>query len=877
MKTKDFSLLLIILALLLSALFFRSCESSQVLFSNDAPLGSIKTDAVAAPQGFSGVWLNLNWLGMNAGSFPPTISYVLMWWLGPLGFAKFYSPITLLILGLCAWIFFKSMRWRSSTALLGALAAMLNMNMFSNVCWGLGTRAVTMGMAFLALAALVSQGHRFSIVKTLLAGAAVGIGIMEGADNGAIFSLYVAAFAIAWAVKDSQPSAKDVWRGVSKIAVVAIFAALVSAHALITLVQTQIEGVSGMAGEERTSEQQWDWATQWSLPKAETLRVIIPGLYGYRVDAPNGGKYWGSVGQTPGWEQHHQGIPRHSGSGEYGGVLVVLVAFWALFQSFGKTGAAFRDDERKLIWFWGGAALVSLMLAWGRHFPLYRVVYALPYFSTIRNPIKFMHPFHMALLILFGYGLEGLGRRYLQAAGQRVGSVTDHLKAWWHKSTGPEMRWRFGLLGIIGVGLIGWLIYSTSRTQLVQHLTTVGFNADQAQEIVTFSFHEVGLFVLFLTLSVGALILIMSGFFTGARSRLAAVLLGFILVVDLARANTPWIQYENYQEKYASNPVIDVLRDQPYRHRVTAPNWLANAQAPYFPAICNQWLQFLFPYYNIQSLDVVQMPREPVDYVQYRQKTFGISREHWQEDLQKQPRLWELTNTRYILGMTGYLSSLNQLAQAFGEGPNAFRIHTAFNFAQGPNETIQVVTNASAPFALFEYPHALPRAKLYAQWEVNTNDDETLSQLASPAFDPHQRVIVANPIQPPPPESAPSTNQNSIVEFVSYAPKRVELRSEAAQPTVLLLNDKYDPNWRAWVDGQPVGLLRCNYIMRGVNLPPGSHTILFRFQAPLTGLYVSLAAMGVAALMVGILVFGPKRNEPAPSRPPAGKPPAASK
>ena len=42
----------------------------------------------------------------------------------------------------------------------------------------------------------------------------------------------------------------------------------------------------------------------------ETLRIVIPGLYGYRLDTPrqydtdkfrslDGGKYWGSMGQDP--------------------------------------------------------------------------------------------------------------------------------------------------------------------------------------------------------------------------------------------------------------------------------------------------------------------------------------------------------------------------------------------------------------------------------------------------------------------------------------------------------------------------------------------------------------------------------------------------
>ena len=62
-------------------------------------------------------------------------------------------------------------------------------------------------------------------------------------------------------------------------------------------------------------------------------------------------------------------------------------------------------------------------------------------------------------------------------------------------------------------------------------------------------------------------------------------------------------------------------------------------------------------------------------------------------------------------------------------------------------------------------------------------------------------------------------------------------------PSVLLLNDRYDPNWTVRVDGKPVPLLRCNYIMRGVYLPAGPHTVEFQFQLPLGPLKITLAAI----------------------------------
>jgi len=70
----------------------------------------------------------------------------------------------------------------------------------------------------------------------------------------------------------------------------------------------------------------------------------------------------------------------------------------------------------------------------------------------------------------------------------------------------------------------------------------------------------------------------------------------------------------------------------------------------------------------------------------------------------------------------------------------------------------------------------------------------------------------------------------------------------------LLLNDHYDPNWNVRVDGQPEKVLRCNFIMRGVYLAAGRHTIEFRFQPPYGLLYVSLAAIGLALVVLTVVL-----------------------
>jgi uncharacterized membrane protein YfhO len=99
---------------------------------------------------------------------------------------------------------------------------------------------------------------------------------------------------------------------------------------------------------------------------------------------------------------------------------------------------------------------------------------------------------------------------------------------------------------------------------------------------------------------------------------------------------------------------------------------------------------------------------------------------------------------------------------------------------------------------------------------------------------------------------APRTSAGTA-SITRYEPKRVEVKATATTNSVLLLNDRYHPHWFVWVDGKPQPLLRCNYMMRGVFLTAGEHTVEFRFNPPATLLYVSLAAVMVGLALCGFL------------------------
>ena len=882
-----------ILAAVLVVLFWRSFLSDYVHFSNDGPLGMQNVNWLRLPAAIFGMWIDLNETGFGAGSFTPDITMVLHWLLGPVGYAKFVIPIGLFILGLGAWLLFRALKLTPLAALLGALAMILNSTFFYEGCWGLASHPIALGMDCIALALVLANTKeaawfiRWS--RLALAGLCVGVNVMEAADIGALFSLLVATFVLYKTWVDGEGSGwKRAVHGAGRVAVIAIFAGFIAFQAIISLVGVGIQGVAGAAQDTETKAQRWDWATQWSLPKKETLSIIVPGLFGYKMDTPKdmtpalqdayrGGVYWGGIGRDPSLDRFldaggkgtpNSGFMRFSGGNNYCGILVLLIAAWGVAQSLRRQHSPFPDAQKKFIWFWAGVAVICLPMAWGRFAPgshyssdalFYALLYKLPYFSTIRNPTKFLIFFSWAVVILFAYGVHALNRRYLDGATVKSAGITDQLKSWWAKAGDFDRQWTLACGALFGASALGWLIYSGQKPGLIAYLQKMGYPDETlAQQIAAFSISQAGWFLLLFAGAIALVLLVIAGYFSGPRAKIGGFLLGGFLLFDLGRADLPYIVHWDYKQKYevgSLNSIVDFLAKTPYEHRVAALPFHAPQGLELLDQLYRiEWMQHHFPYYNIQCLDIIQMSRQPVDLKAYLEALAPRSN----ENVRLFARHWQLTNTRYLLGAAGYLDVLNQ---QLDPAQKRFRIVQRFGIALKPGvtefhqrlEELTAYPNENGDYALFEFAGALPRASLYASWQVSTNDPANLKTLVDMNFDPAKTVLISTPAKNLPPVA---TNENSgTVAFKSYSPKHIVLAANAAAPSVLLLNDKYDANWHVTVDGRPAELLRCNFLMRGVQIPVGAHEVKFDYRLPNRPLYATLSAIGLGILLCAFLFF----------------------
>lgn len=95
------------------------------------------------------------------------------------------------------------------------------------------------------------------------------------------------------------------------------------------------------------------------------------------------------------------------------------------------------------------------------------------------------------------------------------------------------------------------------------------------------------------------------------------------------------------------------------------------------------------------------------------------------------------------------------------------------------------------------------------------------------------------------------------VELVEYAPNYLKYEYSAPAEALGVFSEIYYPNgWTAYVDGKEADYFAVNYILRGMVLPEGEHTVEWRFRAPnwtmattITGIASWLIILSLVALI----------------------------
>jgi hypothetical protein len=157
---------------------------------------------------------------------------------------------------------------------------------------------------------------------------------------------------------------------------------------------------------------------------------------------------------------------------------------------------------------------------------------------------------------------------------------------------------------------------------------------------------------------------------------------------------------------------------------------------------------------------------------------------------------------------------------------------------------------------IYENARALPRAWLAS--DARALDEGAMLEVIrggslpdGSRWEPVRTALVESE----PPAGSLSGKGTGSASVTRYEANRVDVKTEADAPSILVLAENHYPGWRAYVDGESAGVLRVDYNLRGVFVPAGAHEVRFvyRPKSALIGLAISL----LAAAALAFVAFAP--------------------
>ena len=103
--------------------------------------------------------------------------------------------------------------------------------------------------------------------------------------------------------------------------------------------------------------------------------------------------------------------------------------------------------------------------------------------------------------------------------------------------------------------------------------------------------------------------------------------------------------------------------------------------------------------------------------------------------------------------------------------------------------------------------------------------------------------------------NAAKQDGNSIVTITSYQPNELKYDVKSDKGGVVVFSEVYYPGWTATVDGKAVEVGRVNYILRAINVAPGSHKVVLTFRPATVDATETVAYVGYALLLLTLLLL----------------------
>jgi hypothetical protein len=158
-------------------------------------------------------------------------------------------------------------------------------------------------------------------------------------------------------------------------------------------------------------------------------------------------------------------------------------------------------------------------------------------------------------------------------------------------------------------------------------------------------------------------------------------------------------------------------------------------------------------------------------------------------------------------------------------------------------------------------PNANGNAWFVSQVQLVNSADEEMKALDS--LD-SKNVAVVNSKDFEIKNTAFAKDSSATITLENYKPNYLKYTSENAKEGLAVFSEMYyGKGWSAYIDGKSVDHIRVDYVLRGLQIPAGKHTIDFKFEPQVvkTGSTITLiSSIGMLLLLVGGIYFERKKK-----------------
>ncbi|MDR3366545.1 MAG: YfhO family protein [Prevotellaceae bacterium] len=534
--------------------------------------------------------------------------------------------------------------------------------------------------------------------------------------------------------------------------------------------KSELTPLGGDAAQPKSTGLDKDYAFAWSYGRAETFSLLIPNIHG----GASGGELDASSEVYKAYKARGAQLGKSIQSYTYWGeqpftsgpvYFGAVVCFLFVFGLF-----TYRHHIK---WWLFGLTILSVFLSWGKNMEWFNDIlfYHLPFYNKFRSP-------SMALVIA-QFTVPLLALLTLKDLFDKKISLAEFKKGW---------KYALGITG--GICLIlavapGMFFDFRSSSDAAYNMPDWYYAAllsDRASLLRSDAFRS----LVFVVLSAGVLYFFMKG--TLKSGVYAAAAIALLVFIDLWQVDKRYLNDSNFvhpqskKQQFTKSKADElILQDTSQSYRVLSLN------NPFNDSFVSYYHKSIGGY-NAAKLrryqELVERRITPEMNLFTSQASRALNADEMEALLSKLTTL-NMLNMRYIIHNKDAAPIRN--SAAYG---NAWFV-----------ENFKVVENADAEMS------ALSEVDLQKTAVVDKRFERHLADYQNP----------------------PAT-ETATITMTKYKPNAVTYTSRSDADRLAVFSEIYYVHgWKAYVDGEPAPHFRANWILRGMVVPAGEHTIEFKF------------------------------------------------